>query len=507
MWHMPGHTYSKLHRYADAAWQQEASARVDHAHMMRDGVLPDQIHNYAHNNEWLIRNLAFLGRVHDAVALAENMISLPRHPKYNTREKRGTSSGYGHGRLEDVLEQYECWEEIVGPAGRHLFDPAKTDLDQQVKRARFTGVAQFSLGNASAGQEQIAVLEKLLDRAADRADQSRRRSRIQGQRREEVRSRHRQGHGRRPAVESPLAAQDRTGHRRTQDARRSGCRRPGRRQGAARQMQGRRGDSQGPPGPAALAGGRSCGRPKSLPATWSKAEQGRSIPLALLVEVLYRADKKTEARAEFEKLRPLAASADLDVRVFQRLAPIAKEFGWPEDWRGARVERRRRRTTTRPGHAGAVPLVPHAGHELDAAGRRRQARFAAGLSRPAGGGDLLSRLRLPALRRADPEVRPRGGELLGRGDFAGRRFPPSRSTSCKARSRSCHPTKSCRFRWRPIPEMNVFKSYRAYDDFENSPLHGVFLIDAQGLIRWQDISYEPFTDAKFLLEEAKRLLK
>ncbi len=34
MWHMPGHTYSNLnlHRYQDAVWQQEASARVDHAH-------------------------------------------------------------------------------------------------------------------------------------------------------------------------------------------------------------------------------------------------------------------------------------------------------------------------------------------------------------------------------------------------------------------------------------------------------------------------------------------
>ncbi len=56
------------------------------------------------------------------------------------------------------------------------------------------------------------------------------------------------------------------------------------------------------------------------------------------------------------------------------------------------------------------------------------------------------------------------------------------------------------------PQMNVFKSYRAFDDFENMPLHGVFLIDSQGLIRWHDISYEPFTDATFLLEESKRLL-
>ena len=38
------------------------------------------------------------------------------------------------------------------------------------------------------------------------------------------------------------------------------------------------------------------------------------------------------------------------------------------------------------------------------------------------------------------------------------------------------------------------------------PLHGTFLIDGQGLVRWQDISFEPFTDTKFLLAESTRLL-
>ena len=84
MWHMPGHIYSRLNRHADVAWQQEASARVDHAHMMRDRVLPDEIHNYAHNNEWLIRSLSSQGRAREAVDLAKNMIELPRHPKFNT---------------------------------------------------------------------------------------------------------------------------------------------------------------------------------------------------------------------------------------------------------------------------------------------------------------------------------------------------------------------------------------------------------------------------------------
>ena len=55
-------------------------------------------------------------------------------------------------------------------------------------------------------------------------------------------------------------------------------------------------------------------------------------------------------------------------------------------------------------------------------------------------------------------------------------------------------------------DLKVFKAYRAFDDFENVPLHGTFLIDGNGLVRWQDISFEPFNEVKFLLTESKRLL-
>ena len=54
--------------------------------------------------------------------------------------------------------------------------------------------------------------------------------------------------------------------------------------------------------------------------------------------------------------------------------------------------------------------------------------------------------------------------------------------------------------------MKAFKKFRTYDDFEDFPLHGVHLIDGKGKIRWQEISADPFTDFKFLLDESKRLL-
>ena len=78
--------------------------------------------------------------------------------------------------------------------------------------------------------------------------------------------------------------------------------------------------------------------------------------------------------------------------------------------------------------------------------------------------------------------------------------------SLKASLAKLSPSEPIAFPLAADPELAVFKAYRAYDDFENMPLHATYLIDAEGLVRWHDISYEPFTDANFLLDEAKRLL-
>ena len=48
------------------------------------------------------------------------------------------------------------------------------------------------------------------------------------------------------------------------------------------------------------------------------------------------------------------------------------------------------------------------------------------------------------------------------------------------------------------PKLELFKRYQAYDDFESQPLHGTFLIDAQGNVRFQRISADPFLDVEFI---------
>jgi hypothetical protein len=55
------------------------------------------------------------------------------------------------------------------------------------------------------------------------------------------------------------------------------------------------------------------------------------------------------------------------------------------------------------------------------------------------------------------------------------------------------------------PKQELFKLFQAYDDFEGQPLHGVILIDAQGNVRFERISADPFLDVEFIKTEAGRV--
>jgi alkyl hydroperoxide reductase subunit AhpC len=57
----------------------------------------------------------------------------------------------------------------------------------------------------------------------------------------------------------------------------------------------------------------------------------------------------------------------------------------------------------------------------------------------------------------------------------------------------------------PDPKQEIFKLYRAYDDFESQPLHGTILIDTQGNVRFQRISADPFLDVEFIKSEIERV--
>ena len=156
---MPGHTYTGLKRYADAAYQQEGSARVNHAYMFRDRVMPFEIHNYAHNNQWLCTSYSHIGRVRDAIARGAEPGRAAARPQKNGPNDGGSPQRYGRLRWSELLVRYELWDDLIEATTVRAID--WTNIPQeQVQRAHTLGLAYAAKGDAKQLAEQVEVLEE-----------------------------------------------------------------------------------------------------------------------------------------------------------------------------------------------------------------------------------------------------------------------------------------------------------------------------------------------------------
>jgi peroxiredoxin len=498
MWHMPGHIYSRLHRYPDAVWQQEASARVDHAHMMRDRVLPDQIHNFAHNNEWLIRNLGYIGKVHTGIDLAKNMIELPRHPKHNHLGRNG-SSQFGRQRLFEILDHYELWDDVIALSNTVYLEPTDKG-SEQAKRLRYLGRAWFRKGDMERGHAQlVAIEERLIARQnaqRDAGEKAAEKAKSEGKNEKDI---ERAKNDARNAYSDEIRVLD----------------------NAVEELLGMialaNGDAETGFALIGKAGGiddvaqarlnLAAGRNEEAERRARKAVDAgpdEVLPLAALTEVQYRLGKKDDAKGTFERLRKISQHIDLDAPQFVRLTAIGKELGYPDDWRQpdeARndVGERPSLDSLGPFRWSPSPALPWALKDAD----DRTITLESFHGRPVvvifylGFGCLHCAQQLQAFAPKVKEFTDAGVAVIA-----------ISTDSREDLRKSIENYKDGAF---PIPlvsnaDLDVFKSWRVYDDFESRPLHGTFLIDASGLVRWQDISYEPFMDVDFLLKETQRQL-
>ena len=497
MWHMPGHTYSKLKRYHDAAWQQEASARVDHAHMMRDRLLPDQIHNFAHNNEWLIRNQIQNGEAAAALALAKNMIDLPRHPKWNTPDDG--SAYFGRIRLYDVLQQFELWPEVLQLEPTRYLDAGPKEADEQ-KRSVLLATAAFRTGNVLRGCDILTqfldrrrTLEAERDAAVAKAKEEATKA---GKKPDEI---DKAGRDAASKLDGKIQALDPSIHE-LKGYLHLACGAPA--DALASFERSGRADKGWIAHLQLLAGERD--KAVETAKKFVADNEQEAIPLARLIETQWGAGRKDDAKGTFESLRKISTTVALEAPVFAALAPIARELGYPADWRlplEARSDLGERPPLDSLGPAHWKPSPAPAWELLD---HKNQPHSLAGYrGRPVvvvfylGHGCLHCVEQLQKLAPLKGEFAAAGIELVA----IGTDNPADLQLACKNYGSEF-----------PFPlisnnSLDIFKIYRCYDDFEKLPLHGTFLIDADGLVRWQDISAEPFMDGKFLLKEALRLLR
>ncbi len=498
MWHMPGHIFSDLRRYQDAAWQQEASARVDHAYLLRDRVMPYQIHNYGHNNEWFVQDLCHVGRIRDAVAISRNLIEIPQHPKHNALTD-GTPAHFGRARLLGTLGRFELWDELLALTDTAYLPPTTLSAEQ-IRRLRAIGTAHYGKGDRAAGAATLTQLETLLSK--EKAEQEAAGAKAEAQARQESKTPEEITKARDDALAAlagsvqpfEAAVAELAGH----EALAAG------QFAAALEKFAKASDMED----RFLslvhlrAGDHAKAEELARKAVTSNPEQ--VLPLANLVYVLAATGKKDEAATCMEQLRRLASQADLDLPAFARLAPFVRGLNLPADWRYEHVWGTD--SGVRPALdslgplcwtspvAGTFTLPDSTGQPVSVVQQGKPVVILFYL----GFGCLQCVEQLKAFGPTTGAFRDLGVDVVA-----------ISNESCAAISQALAARAEGPF---PFPILSdeglgTFKAYRAYDDFEQRPLHATIFVDGEGRIRWQEISFEPFADANFLLEESRRLLE
>lgn len=499
MWHMPGHIYSKIDQPENAAWCQEAADRVDHAYMISRHILPDQIHNYAHNAEWFIRSLSELGEAHKAIQVAKYLIENPRHPRWNSITKADDSATYGRIRLFDVMLKFGLWDEMGSLEGSPFLDQT-SNLGLEVYGHRALGIAAFFRQDIANLGRHIASLNGMQTTLASSNSILTGKGEAAGQTTEGTPQ---------VAIRRPLA------YRKPSSAAKSSTSHP-QISAALAELQSLQVMLYASRRDEALTLLQSC---KDIPkdrliryydclgdkdkVSTLANQLSNDVPsLALKVLTLANAAKWDETKAVLSKLGARGGAMDSDLPWTKRLNEIAASLGFPEHWLLPKS----------PNVGGGIPrdlesLGPLGWHPFPApsfdfkTGQQGAISLSSYAGRPLvlifylGGSCEHCVRQLHAFSEAAGAFRAAGMEILAVGSQVETELKndsflkPEASLAVMA-----------------DPELKTFREYGCYDDFENKPLHGTFLIDGRGAIRWFDVGFEPFSDTGFLLSEGKRLL-
>ena len=502
MWHMSGHIYSKLKRYAESAYHQEASARIDHNKQSEFRVLPDTIHNYAHNNEWLIRNWHYVGKVNDSILMSKGLIDNPQHPKLNHYGKGYSSSAFGRKRLVETLEQFEQWDKILELSKTHYLEPTENEK-LQAERLLVIGRSYFEKQDPNSLNN---ILEQINERVSKyeeikkkKTEEAKKKAESEKKKKEEVDK---------IVKDAARSSEDKLKYLRPIRDELSVCH---------ELLQGEKLDDERAkkikrkkPALAMLHlkyGEKSKAKEIALQAVNDGKNQ--VLPLATYIHVLESMGDQSESEKQFRILQNQSSLIDIEFPPFTRVLPIAKRLGETENWKTDKSWRGEDFGDNKPeklNHLGPLvyqsPSAPNFDLLCEDGTRVSLESFS--------GKPLLLIFYLghncehcvEQLNNISPfakEFENSGIEIVAVG-------PEKLSELAKAHNLCSSGEEGFPFKLYSDLESGSFKDYRSYDDFEGMPLHGVFLIDRSSKLRWMDVGPEPFQDIKFLLRESKRLL-
>jgi peroxiredoxin/tetratricopeptide (TPR) repeat protein len=110
--HMPGHIYSIVGMWNEAAISMDAATRVEKRYMQETLTFPFNNWNYGHNRNYLSYIQEQLGMADAAIFGARQLIDAPHDPKDNDDDWRSSQS-FGLFALARALAKFERWDQIL----------------------------------------------------------------------------------------------------------------------------------------------------------------------------------------------------------------------------------------------------------------------------------------------------------------------------------------------------------------------------------------------------------
>jgi len=472
--HMPGHIYSNVGMWHEAAISTDAATRAEKKYMRDQMAFPWNTWNYAHNANYLSYVQCQLGMAERSISGARQLLAVSRNPG-GRKDRRGDTYIHGQGKIAllRALILFERWKDL---ANQDQFEWSD-EIGDKANKHYGTALAHLGLGDLDKAAKSYADLLGLKEEAEKNGGAKER----WGTQEAEVRGRLAL---RRGDVLLGLAA--------LEDA-------------ARREAKLRKNQNDPPFYPVLgynILGQAYLDQKSPLLAVQAFETAMKGVPndafaLAGLVEAYSAAGQKDKAREAMSRLLFVWSDADPGLRGLEK----------------------------------AKSLVPDA-KPVDPSPRKQRNYKAAALD--AFGPNLWEPYPAPKLQVTDTKGKAvtledykgrnvllvfyLGDECLHcmeqldkvakkKGDFA------AADTEVLAISSATPASNAASLKLKDLPVRVLSdtsthdnaRRFKSYDDFEDLELHSTILVDKKGRVHWGRFGGEPFDDVEFLLAEIKRM--
>lgn len=470
--HMPGHIYSTVGMWHEAAIAMDAATRAERRYMRQRLTFPFNNWNYGHNRNYLCYIQEQLGMADAAVFGARQLIEAPKDPQFNA-DALYSSHSQGINALLRALVKFEKWDELLDEKAFPWRDVPMDHLQKAYAAAR----GHLGRGDVANAQDAVArhasIEEKLKEQPFLKDIHV-----IQAQ---ELKARL-----------ALLRGDTLTGLGLLADA-------------ARREYEHQLTDNDPPFYPESLYNmlGRAyldARSPALAVAAFTKAlvlTRNDWWALAGLVEAHHALGEPDKARDAMARLRFVTSDADANLPALRRALATGVEAE-PRDMSPAPQRNYRLTSLEKHGPDRWVPYEAPALSALDAKGRKVD------LSQYRGKNLLL----VFYLGQECPHCLKQLRDIEARKDDWERQdvvvlavspdTPEQNAASLKKQgSLGTVLLSDSRF-------LNA-KAFQAYDDFEEKELHATILIDKEGRVHWARVGGEPFGDMDFLVKQVERM--